>query len=57
MDAIVVEGLEKRYHDVQALAGVSLSVREGDRIFGLLGPNGARRISETASATVPAAAG
>ena len=40
MDAIVVEGLEKRYGDVQALDGVSFSVREGE-IFGLLGPNGA----------------
>ncbi|MBV8396673.1 MAG: ATP-binding cassette domain-containing protein [Actinobacteria bacterium] len=40
MDAIVVEGLRKRYGDVQALDGVSFSVREGE-IFGLLGPNGA----------------
>ncbi|HEX6702701.1 MAG TPA: ATP-binding cassette domain-containing protein [Gaiellaceae bacterium] len=40
MDAIVAEGLEKRYGRVQALAGVTFSVREGE-IFGLLGPNGA----------------
>src|SRR5712691_3472617 len=40
MDTIAVEGLEKRYGKVQALAGVSFSVREGE-IFGLLGPNGA----------------
>ena len=40
MDAIVAEGLEKRYKDVQALAGVSLSVQAGE-VFGLLGPNGA----------------
>ena len=40
MDAIVVEGLEKRYKAVRALGGVSFSVREGE-VFGLLGPNGA----------------
>jgi ABC-2 type transport system ATP-binding protein len=40
VDAIVVEGLRKRYGSVQALDGVSFSVREGE-IFGLLGPNGA----------------
>jgi len=40
MDAIAVEGLRKRYGEIQALDGVSFSVREGE-IFGLLGPNGA----------------
>src|SRR5436853_3063127 len=40
MDAIVVDGLRKRYGDVQALDGVSFSVRAGE-VFGLLGPNGA----------------
>ena len=40
MDAITVDGLRKRYGDVQALDGVSFSVREGE-VFGLLGPNGA----------------
>ena len=40
MDAITVEGLRKRYGDVQALDGVSFAVREGE-VFGLLGPNGA----------------
>ena len=40
MDAIVVDELRKRYGDVQALAGVSFRVQEGE-VFGLLGPNGA----------------
>jgi ABC-2 type transport system ATP-binding protein len=40
VDAIAVEGLEKRYGEVQALAGVSFRVRAGE-VFGLLGPNGA----------------
>jgi ABC-2 type transport system ATP-binding protein len=40
VDAIVAEGLEKRYQDVHALAGVSFAVRAGE-VFGLLGPNGA----------------
>jgi ABC-2 type transport system ATP-binding protein len=39
-DAIVADGLRKRYGEVQALDGVSFSVREGE-VFGLLGPNGA----------------
>jgi ABC-2 type transport system ATP-binding protein len=39
-DAIVVKGLEKRFGPVQALAGVSLAVEEGE-VFGYLGPNGA----------------
>ena len=40
MDAIVVEDLRKRYKAMQAVDGVSFSVREGE-VFGLLGPNGA----------------
>jgi ABC-2 type transport system ATP-binding protein len=40
VDAIAVDGLRKRYGEVQALDGVSFAVREGE-IFGLLGPNGA----------------
>jgi ABC-2 type transport system ATP-binding protein len=38
--AIEVVDVEKRYGALQALAGVSLAVREGE-FFGLLGPNGA----------------
>jgi ABC-2 type transport system ATP-binding protein len=40
MDAIVVDGLEKRYKDVRALDGMTFSVPAG-QVFGLLGPNGA----------------
>jgi ABC-2 type transport system ATP-binding protein len=36
---IEVEALEKSFHDVHAVRGVSLRVRRGD-IFGFLGPNG-----------------
>jgi len=38
--AIVVEGLRKRYGDLAALDGVDFEVPEGS-VFGLLGPNGA----------------
>jgi ABC-2 type transport system ATP-binding protein len=40
VDAIVAEDLRKRYKTVQALDGLSFSVRDGE-VFGLLGPNGA----------------
>jgi ABC-2 type transport system ATP-binding protein len=40
VDAITVDGLRKRYGEVQALDGVTFAVREGE-VFGLLGPNGA----------------
>src|SRR3954454_4247396 len=39
-NAIVAEGLVKRFGDTTALAGVDLSVRPGT-VLGLLGPNGA----------------
>ncbi|NPA22791.1 MAG: ABC transporter ATP-binding protein [Crenarchaeota archaeon] len=38
--SIVVKDLYKRYGDIEALRGVSFTVRRGE-IFGLLGPNGA----------------
>jgi ABC-2 type transport system ATP-binding protein len=38
--AIEVRGLHKRYGELEALRGVSFSVRRGE-VFGLLGPNGA----------------
>ncbi len=39
-EMIRAEGLVKRYGDVEALAGLDLSVPEG-KVLGLLGPNGA----------------
>ena len=39
-NAIVAEGLVKRYGDTTALAGIDLAVRTGT-VLGLLGPNGA----------------
>ncbi|MEW2453731.1 ABC transporter ATP-binding protein [Streptomyces albus] len=39
-DAVVVEDLKKSYGPVQAVRGVSFTVRHGE-IFALLGPNGA----------------
>jgi ABC-2 type transport system ATP-binding protein len=40
MPSVVVEGLQKRYGEVQAVAGVDFTVDDGE-IFALLGPNGA----------------
>lgn len=40
MSAIEIEGLTKRYGDVQALRGIDLAVEAGE-IVALLGPNGA----------------
>jgi len=40
MIAIAVEGLAKRFDEVQAVADVSFQVNEGE-LFGFLGPNGA----------------
>jgi ABC-2 type transport system ATP-binding protein len=38
--AIIVEDLRKSFGEVEAVAGISFSVREGE-LFGFLGPNGA----------------
>jgi ABC-2 type transport system ATP-binding protein len=40
VNAVVVEGLRKRYGPVEAVRGVDFTVSEGE-IFALLGPNGA----------------
>ena len=39
-EPLIVQGAEKRYGDVRALAGASFDVRKGE-LLGLLGPNGA----------------
>ncbi|MFW6385427.1 MAG: ATP-binding cassette domain-containing protein, partial [Halodesulfurarchaeum sp.] len=41
---IRVEGLEKRYGDVDAVDGIDLDVETGE-VFGLVGPNGAGKTS------------
>lgn len=40
MDALIIEGVTKRFDSLTAVSGLSLRIREG-AIFGLLGPNGA----------------
>lgn len=40
MDALVLEGVSKRFDTLTAVSGLSLRVRQG-AVFGLLGPNGA----------------
>ncbi len=45
-----VRGLSKRYKGVQALANVSLTVRQGE-VFGFLGPNGAGKTTFTKCVT------
>jgi len=39
-DAIIVENIVKRFENVEAVAGISFCVRQGE-LFGFLGPNGA----------------
>ncbi len=43
-DAVVVEGITKRYNSLTAVSDLSLRIRRG-AIFGLLGPNGAGKTS------------
>lgn len=40
MDALTVENVHKTFGRIEAVTGVSFSVREGE-VFGLIGPNGA----------------
>src|SRR6187401_12435 len=56
--AVKCDGLEKRYGDVVAVAGLSLHVRRGE-CFGLLGPNGAGKTTtiEILEGLIPADAG
>ncbi|MFQ6085525.1 MAG: ATP-binding cassette domain-containing protein, partial [Candidatus Bathyarchaeia archaeon] len=39
-EAVVLEGLTRKFGDLTAVDDLSLNVREGE-VFGLLGPNGA----------------
>ena len=56
--AVQCDGLEKRYGDVVAVAGLSLHLRRGE-CFGLLGPNGAGKTTtiEILEGLIPADAG
>ena len=40
MDAVVLDGVTKRFDTLTAVSNLSLRIREG-AVFGLLGPNGA----------------
>ncbi len=40
LDALAINGVQKHYGSLQALKGVTFSIRQGE-FFGLLGPNGA----------------
>jgi ABC-2 type transport system ATP-binding protein len=44
MAALQIVNVEKRYHSLRALGGVTLSIEPGE-FFGLLGPNGAGKTS------------
>lgn len=38
-DAVVIENVMKRFGEIEALRGLSMSIRQGE-IYGVLGPNG-----------------
>ncbi len=50
MAVLEVRGLEKRYGNVHALAGIDLEVKRGE-VFGFLGPNGAGKTTFTKCVT------
>ncbi len=44
-DAITVDNVKYNYGDIQAVKGITFTVKEGE-IFGFLGPNGAGKSTE-----------
>ncbi len=48
MTALAVHDLRKSYGAVEAVAGISFTVEEGE-VFGLLGPNGAGKTTTVRS--------
>ena len=54
--AIAVRGLQKRFGDLEALAGIDFEVAPAT-VFGLLGPNGAGKTTAVRILTTPNASG